>query len=230
MMISTRIALTALILSCTLATEGFAQQKDKVKLTFLTFPPRLDWAEMEVLQGENKTSAIVVPSNELSKPYPLNRMQPLLIGKSIVAGEDGKTFQEYARVNLLAAPSQIILLKSKGDAIADGFDTFVIDASGTNFGGGKLLFINTSSKGIAGIVGGEKFALRPNSRKIVQPKANKGKNLCQVTFAYQKKDKLQSFCDTRWPVSDKHRGIVFFLEDRNSGKLSIYAIRDACKD
>jgi hypothetical protein len=228
-MISFRIALTALILSCPLATEGLAQQQEKVELRFISFPPRQDWAEMEVLVGENKTTKIEVPSNELSKSYRIERKQPLLLGKTVDAAADENNFQVYARINLLAAPSQIILLKSKGHALSDGFEAIAIDASGTNFGGGKLLFINASSTGIAGIVGGEKFALRPNARKIVKPQANKGKDLCQVTFAYQKEQRWQTFSDTRWPVSDRHRGIIFFLEDPETRKLGLFAIRDSLK-
>lgn len=228
-MITNRIALASLILFVLLTPEGSAQEGEKVELRFVSFPPRQEWAEMEVLAGENKTIEIEVPSNELSKPYRIARNEFLVIGKTVAPGEDGKKFDVYARIKLQQAPSQIILLKSKGMDLADGFEAIAVNAAGTHFGGGKLLFVNASGTSIAGIVGGEKFALKPNAHRIVQPKADKGENLCQVTFAYQKGDQWRRFSDTRWPISDKHRGLIFFFEDPGTRKLGLFAIRDSLK-
>jgi hypothetical protein len=228
-MISTLIALSALILFCPLAENCFAQQNEKVKLRFVTFPPRQDWAEMELKVGEEKTIDIEVPSNELSKTYRITPSRILLLGKTVAAKANEDGFKVYARVELLPASSQIILLKSKGEALADGFEARAIDATSTKFGGGKLLFVNTASVAIAGVVGGEKFALKPNASSLLRPQANKGKDLYQVTFAYQKKEKWQVFSDTRWPISEKHRGLIFFVEDSDTKKLSLFAIRDSLK-
>jgi len=228
-MIFTYIALSVLVLICPLAEVCFAQQNEKVELRFLTFPPRQDWAEMELMTGKGKTIDIEVPSNELSKTYHITRGQPLLLGKTNAAGADGKNFDVYAQITPLPVKTQIIILKSKGAALADGFDAKAVDATAANFGEGKLLFVNTASVAIAGVVGGEKFALKPNESRLLRPVANKGNDLYQVTFAYQKKEKWQVFSDTRWPISDKHRGLIFFIEDPDTKKLALFAIRDSLK-
>ena len=121
----------------------------------------------------------------------------------------------------------MILLIRKGKANADGFEVIPVDNRDTQFGGGKFLFFNAAKVDIAGLVGTEKFALKPGLHTIIKPKAEAGdKNLFHTTLYFRKDDQAKPFFSSTWPLSDVARSLIFFYHDPDTLRLRLHTIRD----
>ena len=200
-------------------------QGNEMTLQFVAFPKRLKPEPVELLIGKEKTINVDTPGHELTQPYKVPNLKTITVGKT-VQGEDGKpVFQVYGKADSVA-PQQIILLIRKGKQDSDGFFLIPIDGRLPNFGGASFLFVNASNIGFAGIIGDQKFALRPGKLKIIKPKPNHPPNICQVTLSYQREDtdKWKKFYDTRWPANDKVRSLVFFYQIPGTKRVGLAPI------
>jgi len=118
------------------------------------------------------------------------------------------------------------LLIRRGNRTEDGFLVLPIDGTSSNFGPGKFLFVNASPTAVAVSMGGSQFALDPGRLRVVKPEPDVGERLSQVSLAYKKEGKWRRFSETRWPVSERSRALVFFYKDPRSKKVRIHAIDD----
>jgi hypothetical protein len=203
-----------------------AQDGVEVTLQFLSFPKTIDPKPVELLIGDGKTIEVQIPTNEMSAPYKVRQQGTWAVGKS-VTGEDGKpAFKAYGSSKALASPKQLILLLRKGPENADGMDVIPIDNQVKSFGGGKFLFMNAAKIDIAGVVGEEKFAIKPGQHVIIKPKAElEERDHCQSSFYFRKEDEAKPFFSSTWPLNEKARGLVFFYHDPNTQRLRLHTIR-----
>jgi hypothetical protein len=150
-----------------------------------------------------------------------------MVGET-VEGKDGKrAFNVFGKATALAATEQLILLIHKGQANADGFDVIPIDYRLTEFGGGKFLFMNAAKVDIAGVVGTEKFVVKPGKYSIIKPKGENGdKKLVHTTIYFRKDNQPKPFFSSTWPLSDVARSLIFFYHDPDSKRLRLHTIRD----
>lgn len=207
--------------------SSFPVVAQEVSLQFLSFPKSLDPEPVEMIIGEGRTTEVEIPSNEISKTYKVPRQRSWVFGE-MVDGEDGEPeFKVYGKTPALSSSKQLIILVRKGAEYSDGFDVIAVDSISSRFGGGKFLFMNAATIPIAGEVGGEKFALKPKTHVIVQPKPEPGRQkLMHATFYYRKEDKPKPFFSSKWPYSDAARGLIFFYHDPDSKRLRLHTIRD----
>lgn len=218
--------LAALALLGLTAPPCTAQQAAGVTLRFLSFPKEIDPQPVELWLGEGKTSKVEIPGNELSAPHKVPPLATWVVGET-TKGPDGKpVFKEYGRAKALAAPSQLILLVRKGAQNSDGFAVIPVDSGATRFGGGKFLFANAARVDIAGVVGGERFALKPGQHTIIKPKLEPGAGTVHATLYYRKEEEAKPFFSSQWPVSANARGLIFLYHDPDTGRLRLHTIRD----
>lgn len=215
------------VVFCTmLASASFVSaQGNEMSLQFVAFPKKLKPEPVELLIGEDKTIDVDTPGHELTQPYKVPNLKTIAVGKT-VPGKDGKpVFQVYGKAESVA-PQQIILLIRKGKENSDGYHLIPIDARLPNFGGASFLFFNASNIGFAGIIGDQKFALRPGKLQIIKPKPNHPPNICQVTLSFQREgtDKWKKFYDTRWPANEKVRSLVFFYQIPGTKRVGLAPI------
>lgn len=204
-----------------------AQEAASVTLRFLSFPRAINPEPVELLVGEGKTIKVEIPTNEFSVPYKVTLQTVWAVGET-VTGKDGKpVFTVFGKAAALASSQQMVLLVHKGKDNADGFEVIPIDSRGTEFGGGKFLLMNAAKIDIGGVLGKEKFAIKPGQHTIIKPKADSDmKDLCNVVLYYRKDDKPKPFFSSTWPLSDKARGLIFFYHDPGTQRLRIHSIRD----
>lgn len=186
----------------------------------------MEFLPVELLVGEGETIKLEVPSNELSGSVRVPRMTSWVFGEKFTNAEGKPSFKIFGETKSIPSSNQLILLIRKGKNMADGVEVRTIANDLSEFGGGKFLFMNAAKVDIAGDAGGEKFALRPDAHTIVKPKPDPGGGLFQATFAFRRDDKPQPFFSSRWPVSDKTRGFIFFYHDPNTQQLRMHSIRD----
>jgi hypothetical protein len=203
-----------------------AQSQEKIELQFLVLPKQIKPQPVELLVGEGKTIEVETPGNELSATYKVPRLSSIVVGETTQNDEGEPVFEVYGKANSIGASKQIILLIRKGKDNSDGFVVLPLDGELANFRGGSFLFINASKLNIAGVIGDKKFGLKPGKRQLLKPEPNHENGICQVTLAYQKKEKWKRFYDTRWPANKKYRSLIFFHQDPATGRLGIAPIID----
>lgn len=227
-MTSHHILCLALISNCLLSPlPCMAQAETSVTLKFLSFPSIDSPTPVELLVGEGKTLKVEIPTNELSVPYQVKSQSAWVIGETVKGKDDKPAFTVFGQAPSPASNDQLILLIRKGKSNADGFTVVPINSVKTEFGGGKFLFVNAASVDIAGVVGTEKFMIKPGTHSIIQPKGDaKNKTLCQTEIFFNKDNQAKPFFSSTWPLSDDARGLIFFYHDSETKRLRLHSIRD----
>lgn len=218
-------AIAAVFILC--VSPCLAQEAAKISLRFLSFPKAIDPVKLELQVSEGKTIKIAAPSNEFSPPADVVSTGVWSVGET-VEGPDGKpVFKEYGRTKAVDSPQQMLLLVRKGKADADGFELLALDGRVDGFGGGKFLFINAAKVDIAGVVGSEKFVVKPGKHSIIKPKGEAVNNkLVHTTLYYRKDDQPKPFFSSNWPLSDAARSLIFIYHDPDTRRLRLHSIRD----
>ena len=204
-----------------------AQAETSVTLKFLSFPSIDQPTPVELVVGEGKTIKVEIPTNELSAPYKVKSQAAWVLGETVKGKDDKPAFTVFGQAPALTSNEQLILLIRKSKSNADGFEVIPINSIKTEFGGGKFLFVNASVVDIAGVIGTEKFVIKPGIHTIVHPKGDeKDKTLCQAELYFKKDNKPRPFFSTTWPLSDAARALIFFYHDPESKRLRLHTIRD----
>lgn len=227
MMFSNRFSqlliLVGLSLSCLPCT---AQDDPKVSLQFLAFPKQLRPEPIELVIGEKKTIKVETPGNELSPAYEVPQLETIIVGETSQNEKGEDVFQVYGRAEAIGASKQIILLFRKGKKNSDGFVVMPINGDLVNFKGGSYVFFNVSKSNVGVVIGDKKMALKPGQRELLSPQPDHENGICQVTLSYQIGDRWKTFMDTRWPVNENYRSLVFFYQNPENGRLGVYPIVD----
>ena len=218
-------AIIAVIALCISPCLG--QEPAKVSLRFLSFPKATDPIKVELQISEGKTITIEAPSNEFSPSVDITSTGVWSVGETVKDPEGKTVFKEYGRTNAVNSPQQLLLLVRKGKENTDGFELVALDGRVDGFGGGKFLFMNAAKVDIAGVVGSEKFAVKPGKFSIIKPKGEAGnKKLVHTTLYFRKDDQPMPFFSSTWPLSDAARCLIFFYHDPDTNNLRLHTIRD----
>lgn len=213
-------------LAITSMLMAHAPAQGKISLQFLVLPKQMQPEPVELLIGKEKTIEVETPGNELSPTYKVPPLGSIVVGKTTQNEEGDPVFEVYGKAKSITATKQIILLIRKGKKNSDGFVVLPINGELANFRGGSFLFINASKLNVGGAIGDKKFGLKPGQQKLLKPAANHEAGICQVTLAYQRKEKWKTFYDTRWPSNKKYRSLIFFHQDPATGRLGVAPIVD----
>ena len=203
-----------------------AQNTGKVSVRFLSFPKAVEPVKVELRLAEGKTLPIEAPSNEFSQAASVVPTGVWAVGETVEGPEGKPVFKEYGRTDAPSSPQQMLLLVRKGDENSDGFDLIALDGRVNAFGGGKFLFMNAAKVDVAGVVGEEKFVVKPGQHTIIKPKPEPGGGLAHAMFYFRKNDEPRAFFSSRWPIGDQARGMVFFYHDPASKHIRMHTIRD----
>ncbi len=216
-----------------LFSSVIAQEAEQVTLRFLSFPKSASPEPVELVIGGGETMEVKTPTNALSAPYKVKRLAAWSVGKLGPAiDKDGKpVFTSYGSAPSLASANQLILLIRDGKENKDGMRVVPIDLNTRNFGGGQFFFMNASKVDIAGMLGGTKFALKPGTHTIIEPKEMGQRegarpNLFFTEFFFRKETEARPFFSSTWPANKKARSMVFFYHDTHNERLRMHTIRD----
>ena len=205
-----------------------AQNGGDVSLSFVSFPKSTEPVKVKLWLGEGKSLDIEAPSKWLSPPVRVAASGAWVVGET-VNGPDGKqAFKELGRTTAPASSDQILLLVRKGKTSADGFDLIALDARVSEFGAGKYLFMNATKVDIAGVVGEEKFVIKPNQHQILTPKIPKDEHTVHTSLYFRKGDQADAkpFFSSEWRISDDARNMVFFYHDPQTTHIRLHTIKD----
>jgi hypothetical protein len=208
-----------------LALQG---QSEKVTLHFIAFPKVADPQPVELLIGETETIQVELPTNNISMAYQVPALKTWLLGES--SGENGKefNFNSYGQVASTGTRTQLILVTRKGQNNGEGLRLTALDYSDTGFHGGEYLFVNATMVDIAGIIGNEKFALKPSFHKIVAPKPTRkegDRKYSYARFFFRNKETAKGFFSATWRINDRKRSTVFFYHDPHTKQIRLHIVR-----
>ena len=204
-----------------------ALEEEKITLRFLLVPRAKDPTPVRLSLGEGKSLEIEAPTNTLSRPYAVDaRSEWTIIGE--VEGEGGETkFEKLGSAPALASPEQIILLVRMGDEGTDGLSVIPIDCRESEFGPGTMVFANATEHEFGGDVGGHGFSVEPGQYSTTRPKPQSEKSkLCNGTLFYTKEGREKPFLSTKWPLSDRARGLIVVYHDLRTSRIRLHSIRD----
>lgn len=195
-------------------------------MRFVSFPKSTEPVKVKLWIAENNYLEIEAPTNWLSKPKKVPSLGSWTVGET-TEGPDGKSvFTELGRTKALTTPDQILLLVRKGKNNADGFDLIALDARTNGFGAGKYLFLNAAKVDVAGVIGEEKFLVKPAQHTMIQPKIPAGQHTVHAALYFRKGDEARPFFSSEWRISDDSRNMIFFYHDPNTTHIRMHAIKD----
>ncbi len=225
--------LTTSVCFLVLGMPTIAQEVQMVTLRFISFPKSATPEPVELLVGPGEILEVKTPTNALSEPYQVKRLASWSVGKFEPAKnkEEKPTFTSFGSAPALASSDQLILLIRNGKENKDGMRVIALDNQTNNFGGGQFFFLNASKVDIAGMIGGTKFALKPGSHSIIEPKEMNPReggepNLFFTEFFFRKEEEARPFFSSSWPSNKKARSMVFFYHDTKNERLRMHTIRD----
>lgn len=217
----------ALVYALLVSVILHGQSENETKsLRFITFPRTLEPIKASLYLSEGEFEEISASSNSISRPVEAPALSEWIIG-DITRTENGDDmFNVFGRVNATQANKQLVLILRKGKDFAEGIRMYVIDEEKTDFGLGKVMFLNATDKAIGGVVGGDKFTLQPGTFEVVQPKADEGGHQYHTRLFYDENGKAVGFHSSNWPYTTKSRAMVFIYMDPVYGKIRRHVIRD----
>lgn len=230
-MISYRIIHPVLLaIACAVSlTTAVSAQQEEVQLQFVSFPRAADPKPMELVVGDGETIQIEAPTNSISRTYRVKRMSKWILGKSITDDEGNPSFEVFGQSPSIASKKQLILVIRKRKNNSDGLELIPMNNNASGFGGGQCFLMNASKVDIAGSIGGEKFALKPEKHVVITPSASRKKGNKKYSHAYiffRKDDKPEPFFSSTWRLSDRARNMVFIYHEPLNKRLRLHIIRD----
>jgi hypothetical protein len=164
---------------------------------------------------DSKSDVLDLPSSALSAPMSVSARSvdvkaadndvPLC---SITLPDEGKSFA--------------VLLAPEGEA---GFAPFLVKLDGDSFKPGDFSFINTSSKTMVLKLGGTELTVGAGEVAISRPTEPVNDRYYMVTMSARDDSGDKTIASTRWPLQNKGRGYIMFLESSN-GKITYRAINE----
>jgi hypothetical protein len=218
---------TSLITGLVLCLQSaYAQNTSEVSLSFVSFPKSAEHVTVKLSLGDGKLLDVEAPSKWLSPAVRVKPMANWVIGET-ADGPDGKPiFRELGRTKAPASSQQILLLVRKGRDNADGFDLVALDARTNEFGAGKYLFMNAAKVDVAGVIGDDKFVIKPNQHQILTPKIPRGEHTVHTALYFRKGDEARPFFSSEWRISNDARNLVFFYHDPQTTHIRLHTIKD----
>lgn len=226
--------LAACLSLCSWSLQAQAQNP-AVELKFITFPPIQEPLEMELIISKDETLKLEIASNELSEGYRVPRLSTMVFGESSVDAEGKPKFDIFGKGSMANGKKQIVLILRKGATFSQGFEVRALSSDADAFGGGKFLFLNATARAIGGKAGNKPFALNPGNHVVIKPNLEPDGRRAYVEFFYSENDengtaKAIPFYNSFWPVAKHSRGLVFFLQDPITKKITHFSYRDFLED
>lgn len=211
-----------------ISVMGVHAQDAKVNLSFVSFPRAFTVEPVELLIGPEKTIEVQMPAHTISAPVRVPQMAQWRLGKSS-EGEDGEfIFEEYGSVEGSSSKNQTLVVFRPRDPGKNNFKIIRLDGDADGFAGGSQFFYNATKVPIAGVVGDQRFALKPNEYRLMRAKASyerKGREYLSVEFFYKVKEREEKFESTTWRHNDKVRHMVFFYHDDRTTQITTHLLR-----
>lgn len=103
----------------------------------------------------------------------------------------------------------------------------VIDADGTKFRKGQMLWFNLTTNSVGGQLGSRQLAMAANTRTIVEsPVAKDGEYNVNLSFRLAGSDQLYPLCETKWTHESNSRSVFFIVMEPGSRAPRILGFPD----
>jgi hypothetical protein len=206
-----------------------APANGEITVRFISFPKSSNSEPVELAIGKEETIPIELPTNSISPAYKAKSPTHWLLGKTVVDAKGKASFDVYGQAPVNSAPEQLVLVIRKGKHEADGLELIPMDYQTSNFGGGEYFLVNATKVDIAGMIGTERFLLKPDRRVLIAPEPTSTRNGREYAYAqvfFRKGEEVQPFLSSTWRFNDNARSIIFFYHDPKTMQLRVHTIRD----
>jgi hypothetical protein len=103
----------------------------------------------------------------------------------------------------------------------------MIDADGSRFKTGQIMWFNLTARGIAGRVGDTRLLLRPNARTVTDsPSGKAGSYPVKLDYYPDIKGPPQPLCETTWNHDPRSRMVAFIFSEPDREAPRVFAFPD----
>ena len=200
---------------------GQEQEKPKaseVWLRFATFGLEQNKIEAVIASGEKISDPFDIRGNGFSKVVALpSAERAVTLGKPVKVDGEKLSLHPVTKFRLPEAGKRFLVIlipKSSQD-----LEAVVIRGDGEGFRPGEVQLINLSNEEFGAELGGTKFKIAKNGRKIFKPiQTDKKIPNYQVRLFSIEQGKPRKFAATLWPYLERKRAYVFLYRDPKSKK------------
>lgn len=192
----------------------WSQDKSGISLRFIAERAPALIGEVNLITGEKKTSAFLLPTNNLSETIKVE-------ARAFTLNTVDKNL-ELCKISLPAEGKDFVILllpNPKG-----GFLTAVIPAKDDQFRAGDVYFYNHADKTVLGYVGKATFVLPPGQGKALRPVGAKEEGYYDVGLGVREASGDRPLSSSRWPVEKQMRSYVFFFVNPQTKAVDFRAV------
>ena len=213
-----RKLLSLMLLCCpwccvTAAQDASGTPKNIIQLRVLAEMVPEDLGAVYLRAGEAKTAEFDLPANNVSDPLSV-------VGRGLVLKTVAKDLSLCSFTLPDAGKSFVVIFSPAKPA---GYKAEIVRTDDPSFKRGDVFFLNRTEQTILGKLGTKPLVLAPGKFAITRPEGATGGAYYDVAFAARGDagDKLLS--TVRWPLDDKIRSYVFFVQDP-TGRITYRAV------
>jgi len=207
------LLMLAAILPAAAQSETSAPKRDMVAVRVLAEVIPDDLGTVYFAAGEAHTPAFDLPANNVSEPVPVP-------GRALVLKTSAKNLPLCA-FNLPDEGKSFVVIFSP--AKSAGYRAEAVRTDSPAFKPGDVFFLNRSEQTILGKLGSKPLVLAPGKSAISRPEGATNGAYYDVAFAAQTDGGNKILSTVRWPVDERVRSYVFFVQDAN-GRVTYRAV------
>ena len=179
-----------------------------------------DISELDLRNSEgNPAGELALETQQLRERQKL-KTRAFTFGTTLA---DGKTFRPLGNASLPPSGSDFILILVP---VKDGYRALPLRSDKPDFKTNSAYLINLTTSPIGVALGTAKATLAPGKSTVLQPAYPADAHFYQATFYFSENGNPIPFNNSRWPVSDRLRQLVFIHTDPTTRAPTFTSVTD----
>jgi hypothetical protein len=110
-----------------------------------------------------------------------------------------------------------------------GYKVFPLRTDDPEFKGNDAYLFNFSSRFLGILLGTSKQTVKPMETVRLRPSYPDEATFYRALFTYEKEGEFRPFSNTRWPVNQNTKALIFVFENSSTGKVSYRSVTELAR-
>jgi hypothetical protein len=199
------------------AQEESSAAKSGIRLRAIAFAHFQDFTQVEIRREERILAELELPTGQLRPAISVTARQFTL------GVPQADAFRTLATVTLPEQGRDFILVFAP---TASGYRVFPVRSDDPDFRGNDTLLFNFTPHRIGARLGTSRQVIEPMKSARLRPGISDEETFYQALFAYENEGEYIPFNNTRWPVNDQTKALVFVHKDPASGEFTYRSVTE----
>lgn len=205
--------------------ESSGKKKAPIMIRVLCSKPVEGSAELNLVQGETKLTALTLLPSMVSDPISVGQ------GELVLSRRNAKT-KNLDPVLKLSIPESgrrfvLLLFPAEEHKEETPYRYILVSTDDVRFGVSALHLFNSTEVPISGNLGKSEFSLEPGKSEVVTPAPEaSGDRMYQARFYHLQQSEKKLFSDGRWPLAAGSRVYLFFISDPARNSVAYLSFRE----